>query len=148
MLDGLARVQGVEFGFAGRVTNEWQLYAGYSYLDSKISETTNLAELGRHLPSTPPHNFTLWTTYQITPKWTVGGGAIYQADAFVNITNTAYVPSFWRFDAMTSYQITPTTLVQFNIYNLTDELYYSQYYQGHAVPAPGRYASLSVRTRW
>jgi catecholate siderophore receptor len=78
----------------------------------------------------------------------VGGGAIYQAETFVNTTNTAYVPSFWRFDLMTNYKITPTTLVQLNIYNLTDELYYAQYYQGHAVPAPGRYASLSVRTRW
>ncbi len=148
VLDGLARVQGVEFGVAGRVTDQWQVYAGYSYLDSEISETTNLAELGRQLPQTPPHNFTLWTTYQITPSWTVGGGAIYQAETFVNTTNTAYVPSFWRFDLMTNYKITPTTLVQLNIYNLTDELYYGQYYQGHAVPAPGRYAALSVRTRW
>ena len=60
VLDGLARVQGVEFGVAGRVTDQWQVYAGYSYLDSEISETTNLAELGRQLPQTPPHNFTLW----------------------------------------------------------------------------------------
>jgi catecholate siderophore receptor len=138
----------VELGVVGRVTNDWQIALGYSYLDSSIAKTTNLAERGRYLPNTPPHNFTLWTTYQVTPKWAVGGGVIYQSDAFVNTTNTAYVPSYWRFDLMTNYKITPTTLVQLNIYNLTDELYYGQYYQGHAVPAPGRYAALSVRTRW
>jgi catecholate siderophore receptor len=148
VLDGLAVVEGVELGVVGRVTNDWQIALGYSYLDSSIAKTTNLAERGRYLPNTPPHNFTLWTTYQVTPKWAVGGGVIYQSDAFVNTTNTAYVPSYWRFDLMTNYKITPTTLVQLNIYNLTDELYYGQYYQGHAVPAPGRYAALSVRTRW
>ena len=49
---------------------------------------------------------------------------------------------------MTSYKLTPKTLLQLNIYNITDELYYAQYYQGHAVPAPGRSASLSLRMRW
>ena len=47
------------------------------------------------------------------------------------------MPGFWRFDAMTSYKIGPKTLLQLNIYNITDELYYAQYYQGHAVPAAG-----------
>ncbi len=30
----------------------------------------------------------------------------------------------------------------------TDELYYAQYYSGQAVPAPGRWASLSWRVRY
>ena len=49
---------------------------------------------------------------------------------------------------MTSYKLGPKTLLQLNIYNITDELYYAQYYQGHAVPAAGRSASLSLRMRW
>jgi catecholate siderophore receptor len=49
---------------------------------------------------------------------------------------------------MTSYKITPKMILQLNIYNLTDEYYYAQYYGGHAVPAAGRYAALSLRTRW
>jgi len=48
---------------------------------------------------------------------------------------------------MTSYKSIQMTL-QLNIYNLTDEMYYAQYYGGHAVPAPGRYAQLSLKTRW
>jgi catecholate siderophore receptor len=147
-LDGLARVDGIEIGAVGKITDKWNVSLGYSYLDSEIVKTTNLNELGRQLPSTPPHNFTLWTTYLITPEWTVGGGAIYQAAAFANTANTLYVPEYWRFDAMTSYRLTPKALLQLNIYNITDELYYSQYYGGHAVPAPGRSASLSLRVRW
>ena len=90
----------------------------------------------------------MWTTYDVTPKWTVGAGATYQSDAFVNTTNTAYVPEYWKFDAMVSYKVDNKSMIQFNIYNITDEFYFGQYYQGHAVPASGRWASLSYRVRW
>jgi catecholate siderophore receptor len=148
VLDGLARVDGVELGVAGQITEQWAVFAGYSHLTSEIAETNNLAELGRRLPNTPTDNFTLWTTYAITPAWTVGGGAMYQSTAFVNTTNVSYVPDYWRFDAMTSYKIDKYNTIQLNVYNITDELYYAQYYQGHAVPAPGRSASLSWRVRF
>jgi catecholate siderophore receptor len=148
VLDGLARVDGIELGVVGKITQQWNISVGYSYLDSEIVKTTNLNELGRQLPNTPPHNFTLWSTYMVTPEWTIGGGAIYQSSAFANTGNTQYVPDYWRFDAMTSYRITPSALLQLNVYNITDEFYYAQYYGGHAVPAPGRSASLSLRVRW
>jgi catecholate siderophore receptor len=148
VLDGLARVDGIEVGVAGKLTEQWQVFAGYSYLDSEIVETTNRAELGRRLPNTPPHNFTLWSTYDITPKWTIGGGLTYASDTFVNTTNTAYVPEYWKLDLMASYKVTKNSILQLNIYNVTDELYFAQYYQGHAVPASGRWAMLSYRVRW
>ncbi len=148
VLDGLARVQGVELGIAGKITDQWNVFAGYSYLDSEIVNTTNLADLGRQLPNTPPHNFTLWTTYDVTPQWTVGGGVTYAANTFVNTANTSYVPEYWKLDLMTSYKVTKDSLLQLNLYNLTDELYYAQYYGGHAVPASGRTAMLSYRVRF
>jgi catecholate siderophore receptor len=148
VLDGLARVDGFEVGIVGRITPAWQIFAGYSHLDAKIVETTNAAERGRQLPQTPPHSLALWTTYDLTPLWTIGGGATYQSDTFVNTTNTAYVPAFWRFDAMTSYKLTKNATLQLNVYNLTDEMYFAQYYAGHAVPASGRYATLSLRLRY
>jgi catecholate siderophore receptor len=148
VLDGLARVQGFEATVAGHLTSRWQVIGGYSYLDSQILNTRNLAELGNELPATPHHNFTLWSTYDVMPKVTIGGGAFYQSAAFVNVTNTAYVPAYWRFDAMASYRVTKNSTLQLNIYNITDEMYFAQYYQGHAVPASGRYASLSYRVRW
>jgi catecholate siderophore receptor len=148
VLDGLARVNGFEVGAAGKITHEWQVFAGYSFLDSEIAETTNLAELGRELPNTPRHNLTVWTTYAFTGQLTVGTGVTYQSDAFVNTTNAAYVPSYWKWDVMASYKVTPNSLLQLNIYNLNNAHYYAQYYQGHAVPASGRWAALSYRVRY
>ncbi len=68
VLDGLARVDGFEAGAAGKVTDKWQVIGGYSYLDSSIAKTSNLAELGRWLPNAPRHNLSVWTTYDITPE--------------------------------------------------------------------------------
>jgi catecholate siderophore receptor len=148
ILDGVAQVRGVEVGVAGNLTDKWQIFAGYSHLDTEIKKTTNLAELGRQIPNAPPDSFSLWTTYQVTPEWLVGGGAFYQNDTFVNAANTSYVPDYWRFDLMTSYKVHKNHTIQLNIYNLTDERYYAQYYSGHAVPASGRYAALSWRAKW
>jgi catecholate siderophore receptor len=49
---------------------------------------------------------------------------------------------------MTSYKLTKNATLQLNVYNLTDEMYFAQYYAGHAVPAPGRWATLSLRLRY
>ena len=60
----------------------------------------------------------------------------------------AEVPGYWKFDAMTSYKLDKNWTLQLNLYNITNELYYASYYQGHAVPAPTRSGSLSLRVRW
>jgi catecholate siderophore receptor len=147
-LDGIARVDGMEVGATGKFTDRWSVFTGYSYLESVILDTRDKSILGKHLSNTPRNNFTLWTTYELTPKWTIGGGAIYQSLGWANNTNTAYVPEFWKFDAMISYKVDDKSTVQLNIYNLTDTLYYSQYFGGNVVPASGRWASLTYRTRW
>jgi catecholate siderophore receptor len=122
--------------------------AGYSYIDTRIVQNSDLAQVGRQLPNAPRHNITLWTTYEVERVLTLGGGTTYQSNAFVNTQNTAYVPEFWKFDAMVSYKVDPKSTIQLNVYNITNVLYYAQYYAGHAVPASGRYASLSYRYRW
>jgi catecholate siderophore receptor len=147
-LDGIARVDGIELGAVGKVTDRWNVFAGYSHLQSRIEKDPNLNELGRELPNTPEHNVTFWTTYDLTPQLTIGVGAVHQSFGFANITNVAYVPAFWKFDAMVSYRVTGNATLQLNVYNITDEFYYAQYFGANAVPASGRWASLSLRMRF
>ena len=148
ILDGIARVDGVEFGVVGKLTEQWSMFAGYSYLQSRILDTRDLSSLGRELPNTPHNNLTLWSTYAITPDWTIGGGATYQSMAFASQQNVSYVPDYWKFDAMLAYKVTPNSTLQLNVYNLTDKLYYAQYSGGNVVPASGRWASLTYRYRF
>jgi catecholate siderophore receptor len=148
ILDGVARVDGVEFGAAGKITDDWSIFAGYSYLQSRILDTRDLSIRGRELPNTPSHNLTLWTTYALTSRLTLGGGATYQSAGFANQQNTAFVPDYWKFDAMISYKVDEKSTIQLNIYNITDKLYYAQYFGANVVPASGRWAALTYRTRW
>ncbi|MEI9804777.1 MAG: TonB-dependent receptor [Pseudolabrys sp.] len=148
VLDGVARSDGYELGAAGKLTDKWQVFVGFTQLWTKLLQTTDLSQLGRQLPNAPPKSFSLWSTYDITRQFTVGGGATYNSDTFANAQNTEYVPAFWKLDAMASYKVDDKSTIQLNIYNITNAFYYAQYYGGQAVPAPGRWASLSYRYRW
>lgn len=151
VLGGEQRVRGISLGAGGALTEQWDLTLSYTYMQTEILSVgsnptlASLATVGKELPNAPPNSFSMWTSYDITPQLTVAGGATYNDDTFANANNTVYVPSYWNFDAMVSYQFTKNFQLQLNVYNLTNELYYAQYYGGHAVPAAGRYATLTAR---
>ncbi len=154
---GKTRVDGIELTASGKLTDKWQVFAGYSYLDSEVvdpgavgnrsgvvTSTVNPAK-GNELPNTPKNSFSLWTTYEVLPDLTIGGGAFYVDDVFGDTNNTLYVPSYWRYDAMASYKLTKNVDLQLNVQNLTDEVYYDKAYSSHfANQAAGRTALLTT----
>ncbi|MDR9750172.1 TonB-dependent siderophore receptor [Pseudomonas sp. SZMC_28357] len=144
---GKTRVQGVELSASGKVTDRWQVFAGYAYMDSEQVDggPLNRATDGNQLPNTPKNSASLWTTYAVTPKLTLGGGAFYVDDVFGNVANTTMVDSYVRYDAMASYKLTKNVDLQLNLQNLTDETYYDKAFSTHfANQAPGRTALLST----
>jgi catecholate siderophore receptor len=152
ILAGKQRVQGFNVGAGGLILERWRLIANYTFMDSEIREHTNEYIKGQQLPNTPKHSISLWTTVDVMDHLTLGGGAVYQDVTVVNNPTSAAqalnkVPNFWRFDAFASYALGPVQL-QLNVNNLTHELYYAQYYSGHAVPAETRSASLTGRVRF
>ncbi|NMO22676.1 TonB-dependent siderophore receptor [Pyxidicoccus fallax] len=152
ILAGEQRVQGFNVGVAGTVMKDLRMLANYTLMDSAITEHTNPYLVGQRLPNTPRHSLSLWTTYQVLERLSVGGGAVYQDVTSVNNPTSASqatnrVPNFWRFDAFASYEWGKAQL-QLNVYNLTNALYYDQYYAGHAVPAEGISALLTARYRF
>ena len=155
-------VNGVELGFAGRITRQWDVFGGYTYMDSKQKNvgyscrngvcTASAAE-GQAFPNTPEHSFSLWTSYKFTPQLTVGVGAFGQSSVvggYSLSSNGSLIkkgaPGFVRFDAMASYAFTKNLTLQVNVYNLTDKLYYNQAYAAHyASMAPGRSVVATLR---
>ncbi len=148
ILDGVTRITGWEAGVNGKITDRWQVFANFTKLTSEIVKTTTAAQRGKELIGTPNTAFSLWTTYDFTQQFTVGGGAYYVSDWWGDATNTALVPEYWRFDAMASYKISPTATLQLNVYNITDKYYYSSAYSNWAIPGPSRYATLALRMRY
>ncbi|MEN1465132.1 TonB-dependent receptor domain-containing protein, partial [Pseudomonas aeruginosa] len=81
---GQSRVDGVELSASGKLTEKWKVFAGYSYLDSELVDAgkagrngnvnaSAASNNGNEMPNTPKNSFSLWTTYDIFPKTTIGG---------------------------------------------------------------------------
>ena len=152
---GESRVDGLELSASGKITEQWQVFAGYSYLKSELVDpgkngnrlgvVTTGSNKGNQMPNTPENSFSLWTTYNVTPKLTIGGGAFYVDQVYGDAANTVYVPSYTRYDAMASYKLTKNVDLQLNVQNLTDKTYYDKAYASHfANQAAGRTALLST----
>ncbi len=141
---GTTEVKGFEAGISGKLTDQWSIYGGYAYLQSRVVNTLNAANIGHELGMTPTNSFSVFTTYDITPRLTVGGGAFYVDSRWTSASNDGRIPAYWRFDAMAAYKVTRNFTMQLNVYNLTDEYYYDTAAgAGFAVPGAGRYISLS-----
>ncbi|MCO6691282.1 TonB-dependent receptor [Pseudomonas asiatica] len=144
---GETRVQGIELSASGKLTDKWQVFAGYTYLQARQIDggPLNKANDGNQLPNTPNNSASLWTTYSITPKLTIGGGAFYVDDVYGNVANTTMVDSYVRYDAMAAYKLTKNVDLQLNVQNLTNEVYYDKAFSTHfANQAAGRTALLTT----
>jgi catecholate siderophore receptor len=149
------RVQGVELGMTGSVTDAWTVQLAYAYLDSEVLESNNANAAqaayieGNEVPFVAEHNVSLWTTYELSMhlamsgKWLIGGGVVYTDDYFTNSLNFAMVPANFTFDAMTSYEVDGWRFAV-NGYNLSDELNYDAAFSNRVVVAPGRSAVVTV----
>jgi len=151
---GDKRVDGFELGFAGNLTDKWAVFGGYTHLKSELRNAGGAgAEFGladgTSFPNTPDDSFSLWTTYEVLPKLTIGGGAYYVSKIWGNESTNKWVPSYWRFDAMASYRVNKNLALQLNVQNLTDKVYYNQAYASHyASIAPGRAFIFSANVRY
>ncbi|WP_333585446.1 TonB-dependent receptor [Phenylobacterium sp.] len=154
---GEAEVRGLEIGVSGQVTRAWSVFGGYTYMDSELVRGAyNNVNVGDPLANTPEHAFSLFSTYQVTPKLSLGGGAYYVSDSFGGNqggagggTNRVYAPEYWRFDAYASYALNDRTSLQLNVQNLTDEDYIART-NGvhHADYGPARQVILTLSTRF
>jgi catecholate siderophore receptor len=144
-LGGLVRVDGFELGVTGKITDNWQVLAGYSFLDGKIVSSNdvgtgislNIRAEGQVPQNTPRHNATAWTTYRFAKNWEVGGGAVYASQRFVNNFGTAAIDGYVRGDLTAAY-VQKKFDVRVNVLNLTDKVYFETASGGRATPATGR----------
>lgn len=149
---GKTRVNGAEISASGNITAQWSVMAGYSYLDGTLVKGSySDTALGKPLVDTPRNTVSLWTTYAIDPAVTVGGGAYYrdrQVGYYGGFTPTDpaehYIPSYWRFDAMASWQVNANLALQLNLQNLFDKTYFNKVYYQYALPAAGRTLMLTA----
>ncbi len=144
VLAGKQRVDGIELGVTGKLTEQWSIIASYSYIDSEIRESNDPLELGNRLRNVPDHSGTLWTVYELPFGLEVGGGVRYLGERFTNELNTRRIDDYWVADATLAYEFEGGPTVRLNVFNLFDERYIDQVGGGHFVPGPGRSAIATV----
>ncbi|NEU76145.1 TonB-dependent receptor [Hassallia byssoidea VB512170] len=118
--------QGIELNIAGEILPGWNIYAGYAYIDARITEDNTFTP-GNRLPNTADHSFNLWTSYEIQQGNLQGLGAgfglFFVGDRAGDLDNNYDVPSYVRTDAAIFYN-RDRFRVALNFKNLFDVDYF------------------------
>lgn len=139
-----SQTSGFEAELSGYVTDRWSVFTGYTYLDGE--QVNQNGPTGLRLRELPEHMFSFWNRYQLTDRFGVGLGVVFQDDSFIDNGNTAQLPDYTRVDAAAYYQLTDKTSIQLNIENLFDTEYYPTSHANHQVTV-GRPISAAVSVR-
>ncbi|WP_140987102.1 TonB-dependent receptor [Asticcacaulis tiandongensis] len=150
-------VQGLELGLTGKITPKWDVFAGVLWLESERSHSAAL-DLGRcranpadfgaanaaacdathktngdELAFTPEWSGNVWTSYKLTDRITLGGGARYVGDSVVGRPDDAEriipngrngeLPGYWTANLMAEYDVNRNVSVRLNVDNVADKFY-------------------------
>jgi TonB-dependent siderophore receptor len=159
---GQVKHRGVELQALGQVTPEWQINAGYTFLDPTITEDANPATVGETQLFIPKETLSVYSTYSLSDGrlhgLSFGGGIRYVGDqrtsyrsALANseagLTPSKDLPSYILVDLSASYTI-DKWLFQLNVHNALDKHYFINNWQtlfyGN-MPGDPANATLSVR---
>jgi catecholate siderophore receptor len=142
VLEGEQRVRGFELELTGRPLPRWNVFAGYTYLDSRVLKANEVSAgipvEGKRIQNVPENSFSLWSTYDITDRWQVGGGVFYVDQRFANNVNTNVAPAYVRADLTVAYRPFKPLELRMNVLNLADEVYFDQVHPAHVVPGAAR----------
>lgn len=140
--DGKQRVRGFELELVGQVMSGWNIWLAYAYLDSRILASQDIQNgvpiEGKRLANVPENAASLWTTYDITRQWQVGGGANFVDKRYANTDNLNVVPSYVRGDVMVAYKPIQPLELRFNVINISDAQYFDAIHPSHVIPGNAR----------
>ncbi|MBN8954975.1 MULTISPECIES: TonB-dependent siderophore receptor [unclassified Rhizobium] len=146
------RHRGLELEAKAEVTDNINLIAAYSYIDSRIDEPGG-ANDGNRLMHVPKHMASAWGTYTLEGEgargdMTFGLGARYVGSYFTDLANTTKSEGAVVFDAAFVYKIQKNTTLQVNASNLFDEKHLVHQNNGIIFYNPGRTIMATLRQTW
>jgi len=149
ILAGDQRVDGAELGLTGRITDKWEITAGYTYLDGKTIASSVAANVGKPLQNVARNAVNLWTEYELSDHFEFGVGGNYLGKRYADFAGQAVLPSYVTVDAMGSWSPNEHVTLRVNINNLFNKLawmnsYYTSPEENHAIPTPGRTALFTA----
>ena len=143
VLAGNQRVDGLEVGVTGHITDDWEILAGFTYLDPKTVFSLVANATGKLLVNAARAQANLWTEYSIDDHWEVGTGGNFLGRRYADLQNTASIPSYFIWNGMVEYKVNENYSLQMNVTNIADKTYYDNSYyssasENHVTPGAGR----------
>lgn len=136
---GEQRTDGIELTFNGDLPQGWQVWAGYAFLDGRITKSVardaGQPVQGKRPTLTPRHSANLWVTRNFGETYRAGAGLNYVAERAANPGNTVTLPGYTTVDLMLGYRLAKLDL-QLNIFNVFD--------REHIVSGHGSSANLNL----
>jgi catecholate siderophore receptor len=156
LLSGKRHTAGIEVDVTGRISPRWEVYGSYMWMPiARVDEAASTAttagnRVGDRPGLSPRHSGTVWTTWQLTPQWRVGGGLnVRSAQSPADVTAPAWeAPGFVTADLMAEYTVNPNFTLKANVSNVADKLYGESLYRGHYVPGAGRVVQVALTARF
>ena len=122
-------IEGFEVQIQGQLNAKWSINASYGYLDGE--QVNRSGSTGLRPRELPENTISLWTSYQLTPKFGLGLGASYQEESFINNSNSATLPSYTRIDAAAYYEVSEDLSLQLHVENVSDRVYFPNSHSTH-----------------
>ncbi|SSC72873.1 unnamed protein product [Ciceribacter sp. T2.26MG-112.2] len=146
------RHRGLDLEAKVEVTNNVNVVAAYSYIDSQIVEKGGAYD-GNRFAQVPEHLASIWGTYTLEGDgkrgdMTFGLGARYIGSYYFDNANTRESDGAVVFDAAYTYKIQENTTFQMNVSNLFDEKHIANDDGGAYYYNPGRTIYATLRQTW
>lgn len=166
------RVDGIELGLQGNITDKWSIFAGMTRMWSRITKGANA---GAEAANVPDWSGSMWTSYQATPSLSLSYGVQYVGrrrytdNAYVGGQNNGssyalgssgvyaiYVkdnekaPSYWVHNLAARYRVNKHVYLNANLDNIFNKFYWSRIgasldgFQLYGVPGAGRTLTVSA----
>lgn len=151
VLAGEQRTDGFEATLSGQLTDKWQVYGGFAFLDAEITKSTSrtngVANEGQTPALTPRTSANLWLVRSLTEHWRVGMGANYVDERYTALDNVVVMPSYTTVDAALLYN-QPKWDMALRLRNVFDRDYYASAHGSVDLITPGAPRTLELSTNY
>lgn len=151
VLAGEQRTDGFEATVSGQLTDKWQVYGGFAFLDAEITKsnsfTNGVANEGQTPTLTPRTSANLWLVRSLNETWRVGMGANYVDERYTALDNVVVMPSYTTVDAALLYN-QPKWDAALRLRNVFDRDYYASAHGSVDLITPGAPRTLELSTNF
>jgi catecholate siderophore receptor len=137
---GRNRVQGVEFGLVGAITDKLTAQAGVALMRSRILDSNNPDAIGKRLSNFANRSAFAQLRYQATGNFSFGAGVKYESDKYAGQPDTAAgfnaagqysqpIPAYTVVNLFANYRFDRKLSARLNVGNVTDRDYYTAGYR-------------------